>query len=469
MKLSYALLALVGLSEAGRKKKPHRAVTTSTTSTTTATTSTTATLATDSTVVAGDTGSVAAQLAGNWHITEGTGVGDNVNVMLNSGNPVTTATIVTTNNAGNLVTSVVQATLDEAAGTITVNGNVGTIQPDGTVLFADGTKWGAGAATVTTAAPATTVAPGGTAAPGGAGDPYGSGSSGGSSGTYTGGSSGGSSGTYTGGSTGGSSGTYTDGSTGGDAYSGSGTGTGTGYTGTGTGYVSGDPHVRIEGAGQKAVCYDIHGDSLDYVSLLYDVNTGLEINGQLTHLKENKDRLSAIGFKTEAGVEIGVFADRVTVGFQGKIEDQYDYEDYMRITTDDATIEILSKHDAKHQGVIIQLDSGSLFHVEDKDFKESMKLEILRSDGMSGRLSGVLGQTIQPKDYIINPDGSIAVEDRFIMSSTWDEKNKCQRIRDFDVREFLGHSVYDYAVSGIFSTIDQAWLTIELGYETDPK
>lgn len=99
-----------------------------------------------------------------------------------------------------------------------------------------------------------------------------------------------------------------------------------------------------------------------------------------------------------------------------------------------------------------------------------MKLEILRSDGLTGRMTGVLGQTIQPKDYIINPDGSIAVEDRFIMSSSWDAGSDCHRIGNWDVRTFLGHSVYEYAVPGIFSTIDQAWLNIQLQSEAaDPK
>lgn len=233
--------------------------------------------------------------------------------------------------------------------------------------------------------------------------------------------------------------------------------------------ISGDPHVMVKAPGQARVCYDVHGDELDYVSLLYDPNLELEINGQLTHVKSDKSRLSAIGFKTPAGVEIGIFPDRVTVGYQGKIEEQYDFNDYMRVTTDDATIEILSKDDAKHQGVMIELDNGCLFHIADKEFKSSMKLEILRGDGLSGRMTGVLGQTIQPKDYVVNPDGSILVEDRYIPISFWDPKYECHRIRDLDVRDFLGHSVYQYAVDGIFSTIDQAWLQIELESELDPK
>ena len=74
------------------------------------------------------------------------------------------------------------------------------------------------------------------------------------------------------------------------------------------------------------------------------------------------------------------------------------------------------------------------------------------------------------QDYIINPDGSIAVEDRFIMSSSWDAGSDCHRIGNWDVRTFLGHSVYEYAVPGIFSTIDQAWLNIQLQSEAaDPK
>ena len=65
---------------------------------------------------------------------------------------------------------------------------------------------------------------------------------------------------------------------------------------TGNGSISGDPHVRVQIPGQQAICYDIHGDELDYVSLLYDANSGLEINGELSHVKANKSRLSAIGF-----------------------------------------------------------------------------------------------------------------------------------------------------------------------------
>jgi len=242
-----------------------------------------------------------------------------------------------------------------------------------------------------------------------------------------------------------------------------------GGAGGGTGMISGDPHVVVQAPGQKKVCYDVHGDELDFVSLVYDPNLDLEINGQLTHVKADKSRLSAIGFKTPAGVEIGIFTDRITVGYRGKIEDQYDFNDYMRVTTDDATIEILSKKDAKHQGVMIEMNNGLLFHISDKEFKDSMRLEILRGDALSGRMTGVLGQTIQPNDYVVNPDGSIMVEDRYIPESTWDPKYDCHRIRDWDVRDFLGHSVYQYAVDGIFSTIDQAWLQIELQSEMDPK
>ena len=54
-------------------------------------------------------------------------------------------------------------------------------------------------------------------------------------------------------------------------------------------------------------------------------------------------------FKTPAGIEIGVFPEKVTIGYQGQIEEEYDLEDYMKITTDDATVEILSRHEAKHK------------------------------------------------------------------------------------------------------------------------
>ena len=54
-------------------------------------------------------------------------------------------------------------------------------------------------------------------------------------------------------------------------------------------------------------------------------------------------------FQTPAGIEIGVFPDKVTIGYQGQIEEEYDLEDYMKITTDDATVEILSRNEAKHK------------------------------------------------------------------------------------------------------------------------
>ena len=264
MKLSLGLIAVIGLAEAG-KRKPHRAVTTTST-TTTATTTSTASMATETTPVVPGAGTFAEAIAGNWNTPID---GNNINVMLNA--DLLTATVVTTNNDGSLVLSVEQATVDEAGQTITINGNVGSIQADGTVLFADGTVWGAGAAAIitTTMAGATTTASGVT-------DVYGNPIGGGGSGTSP----------YNGGGGGDDTADpYNPDPS--DPYN----------PPSGGGYISGDPHVKVQTPGQKPICYDIHGDSLDYVSLLYDVNTGLEVNGQLTHVKENKSRLSAIGFK----------------------------------------------------------------------------------------------------------------------------------------------------------------------------
>ena len=283
MKLSYGLLAVIGLAEAGRKSGNREATTTSTT--TTATTTSTASMATDTTPVVAAAGSFAESIEGNWNTS-----GNNVNVMLNAGDPITSATVVTTNNAGDLVLSVAQATIDETAGTITVDGNVGSIQPDGSVLFADGTSWAAGAATLTTTTTTTTTTSNNGVAPGATdayGNPVDDGSSGGSTSAYSGGGDMG-------------------GDTGGDTTSAYGGGDSSGgdssYNPSGSGYISGDPHVRVQTPGQKAVCYDIHGDALDYVSLIYDPNTELEVNGQLTLVKQNKSRLSAIGFKVSLNI-----------------------------------------------------------------------------------------------------------------------------------------------------------------------
>ena len=283
-------------------------------------TTTSTSVGTDTTPIKGVAGSFAAQVAGQWNVAAGTGMGENMNVMLNSDQ--TSATIVVTNNEGTLVLRVVTGTIDEANNTIDIGGNIGTLDANGDITFPDGTVWKAGpaAVTTTTQSSAATTASSSSAsadpyAPGGSSDSSYSGSSGSSSDSSYGGSSG-SSGSSSDSSYGGSSSSGSD-SAGSGSYSGMGgycadgsacptvgqTCASDGSTctapsgGGGTGMISGDPHVMVKAPGQARVCYDVHGDELDYVSLLYDPNLELEINGQLTHVKWDKSRLSAIGFK----------------------------------------------------------------------------------------------------------------------------------------------------------------------------
>ena len=70
--------------------------------------------------------------------------------------------------------------------------------------------------------------------------------------------------------------------------------------GAGSGSIKGDPHVRVKVSGQDAICYDVNGATLNYISLIYEPSTRLEINGKIDHVKASrstKSRLTSIGVK----------------------------------------------------------------------------------------------------------------------------------------------------------------------------
>ena len=70
--------------------------------------------------------------------------------------------------------------------------------------------------------------------------------------------------------------------------------------GAGLGLIKGDPHVRVKLPNQGAICYDVDGAELNYVSLIHEPSTGLEINGQIEHVRgarTTKNRLSAVGLR----------------------------------------------------------------------------------------------------------------------------------------------------------------------------
>ena len=98
------------------------------------------------------------------------------------------------------------------------------------------------------------------------------------------------------------------------------------YLGSATGYVQGDPHVRIQARGEAAICYDIEGGAMDFVSLFDDERLGLEINAMLDHVKGGgKNRLAKIGIQTGSGIQIGIDDKIVAIGMDGEVEDIFDF------------------------------------------------------------------------------------------------------------------------------------------------
>jgi len=243
--------------------------TTSTTaSTTTASTETTTTTEEPVTAAAG---TFLDQISGaDVNFNDGT---SNINIM-----PMADGTVmvVITNNADNLVIATSLATVDEAGMQLTGLSGL----PDGSTTAVwdaamqqfttdTGAVWPLGAALTTTTAPAV----GSTTGPNG-GNPYAPSMS---STAAPGGAYGGSGSTaapYNGGGTGGSTDSYAP---------------------AGTGYIANDPHVRVTNEIGQAICYDLPGDGLSFISLLKDNESGLEVNGFISNT--HKHRLSGIGIK----------------------------------------------------------------------------------------------------------------------------------------------------------------------------
>lgn len=445
MKLSTSLIAVLAGTEARRWRRQGGMMTETTSTTASTTTASTETTTTTEEPVTAAAGTFLDQISGaDVNFNDGT---SNINIM-----PMADGTVmvVITNNADNLVIATSLATVDEAGMQLTGLSGL----PDGSTTAVwdaamqqfttdTGAVWPLGAALTTTTAPAV----GSTTGPNG-GNPYAPGMS---STAAPGGAYGGSGSTaapYNGGGTGGSTDSYAP---------------------AGTGYIANDPHVRVTNEIGQAICYDLPGDGLSFISLLKDNESGLEVNGFISNT--HKHRLSGIGIKTPAGVEIAIDSHHVTVGFEGDVEGDYNYDSYMKVQTDDALVEITSKLEAKHQGVFVELDDGTFFHIDEKDIKDTLKFVIAKSTGLSNHLSGMLGQTIQPQDFRIHPDGSIEVEGRWIMKTTLDAKHSCFRLAEWDIHNFLGHNPADYAVENMFATLDHPWasITAQLEEDSTPK
>ena len=65
-------------------------------------------------------------------------------------------------------------------------------------------------------------------------------------------------------------------------------------------------------------------------------------------------------------MEIGVYSDAVTVGTNGLVENTLYYNNHFMFQSGGAQIEILTNADSRKQGVRIELDDGSKFHIAEK-------------------------------------------------------------------------------------------------------
>ena len=283
--LSTSLLLVLGGADARRWVRRGRQADPTTVTTSTSATTTTATTETTTTTVAPPTaaaGTFLDQISGaDVSFNDGT---NNINIMPMADGSVM---VVFTNNANNLVTATSLATVDEAGQMLTGLSGL----PDGSTTATwdpalgqfttdTGAIWSGGAAQTTTSGPAvvSTTAPGGASTTGAGGNPYAPGMS-----TTAAPGAGGST-PYGGGSAGATT-----------PYGGSSGGSTDSYAPAGTGYIANDPHVRVTNEIGQAICYDLPGDGLSFISLLKDNESGLEVNGFISNT--HKHRLSGIGIK----------------------------------------------------------------------------------------------------------------------------------------------------------------------------
>jgi len=116
---------------------------------------------------------------------------------------------------------------------------------------------------------------------------------------------------------------------------------------------------------------------------------------------------------------------------------------------------------ARHKGVVLNFKCGAEMHIATKDQKESLKFEITNSRGLSGSISGLIGYSIRPRDYHIDPEsGVITVEGRKIQNAkrTWIDHSYCYLLTGSDVFTFLGQKLDEFSISNA-----------HLIEETDPK
>ena len=228
----------------------------------------------------------------------------------------------------------------------------------------------------------------------------------------------------------------------------------------GTGGIFGDPHVKVQIPGEEAVCFDIT-PTFDYIKLLQDDSNNLTVTGYVNH-HDAKRRLESVGLKIEKlQIEVGaeyVTIDGISVGYT---EDRV-------LRFNDVTVEMISHLRSRHRGCMIRLDTGAVFHVSSKDSKDSLKFEIISSEGMPSKIGGLLGVSIRPHEYHIDADGKISVLGNVISDATrvWNHHSYCHVLPASSIEQFLGTSVSAYALDGLFGEQNSPLSIIE---DTSPK
>jgi hypothetical protein len=234
--------------------------------------------------------------------------------------------------------------------------------------------------------------------------------------------------------------------------------------------VQGDPHVRVAHENEPAICFDIDDENEAVIDLISDLDSGLEVNAQLYSKTKSKHvtRMQKIGFITPAGVEVGVFPDRVTIGRAHTTLDSHTYDIDFDLGLDDVHITIHSLENSAKRGITLSIGDYSelRFQVFIKNGKDSMSFRIERSGGFSSNLTGILGEVFRgPRPYHVDAQGAIHVGGETIPSDEhyWHATHGCRQITTEEgVRKFLGHSVSEYRVSDIFARFTPAWIQAAL-------
>merc|ERR1712020_143578 len=112
-------------------------------------------------------------------------------------------------------------------------------------------------------------------------------------------------------------------------------------------------------------------------------------------------------------IQVAIYTDKVTVGRANAIEQTFSFETNNEVGLGDVHMEILSHNVASRKnGVVVTIPGRNSyetkFHVSIKNGKNSMKFEILDSQGLAGeQLTGVIGHSILPNEYSIDKNGII--------------------------------------------------------------